>query len=289
MEAAPCSGFPGPAARLISNVNKGSIMRFGILNLVCFTAMSLAAPSAIAQSSRGTSYLGIGVFDLTPERVKALNLKEERGVEVAHVDEDGPSAKAGMKEGDVVLQYNGETVEGTEQFVRMVRETPVGRQVKLTIWRGGASQTLTVTVGERRGTVFQTPGGPVRIPEIPPMPQVPFPRFQMAWHDGMLGIEGESLGPQRQLADYFGVQDGVLVKQVMRNSAAEKAGIKAGDVITRVDGMKVASTREITSQLRAARSKKNVAIVAMRDRKEMTFTANLEDRGNNPPTAGEKF
>src|SRR6266498_480139 len=74
------------------------------------------------------SYLGIGVADIDTERAKALNLKEERGAEVTSVDPEGPAGKAGLKEGDVVLEYNGQRVEGTEQFVRMVRETPPGRQ-----------------------------------------------------------------------------------------------------------------------------------------------------------------
>jgi serine protease Do len=267
-------------------------MRIGILHLVCLTALSVAAPFATAQTTRGTSYLGIGVLDVTTERAKALNLKEERGAEVAHVDEEGPAAKAGIKEGDVVLQYNGEAVEGTEQFVRMVRETPVGRQVKLTVWRNGATQTLTVTVGSRKGTVIQTPGGPVQLPEIPPLPSISVPRFQMSWQDGMLGIEGESLGQQRQLADFFGVKDGVLVKSVMRNSTAEKAGIKAGDVIVKVDGISVGNTREITGQLRSSRSKKSVAVVVVRDRKENSLTVNLDalDRNGNPPAPpAEKF
>ncbi len=266
-------------------------MRIRILPLVCLAAIGLAAPSAFAQSSRGTSYLGIGVVELTPERAKALNLKDDRGAEVAHVDEDGPAAKAGIKEGDVVLQYNGQPVEGTEQFVRLVHETPVGRQVTLSVWRGGATQTLTVTVGARKGMVYQTPGGAIRVPEIPPMPDLQLPRFSMTWQDGMLGIEGESLGPQRQLADFFGVQDGVLVKSVFRNSAAEKAGIKAGDVITKVDGVKVGSTREITSELRRARSKKTIVVAVVRDKKETSFNVNLDasDRNVTQAPLGDKF
>ena len=77
-------------------------------------------------------YLGIGGLDISPDRAKALNLKEERGVEVSSLAEEGPAAKAGIKEGDVVLEFNGQAVEGTTQFQRLVRETPPGRQVKIT-------------------------------------------------------------------------------------------------------------------------------------------------------------
>ena len=278
-------------------------MRIGILSLVSLAATGLAASSAFAQSPRppavvsvqraGTSYLGIGVWELDADRARALNLKDVRGAEVKTVEEDGPSAKAGIKEGDVVLQFNNEPVEGVEQFIRMVRETPPGRQVKLTIWRNGTTQSVTVTMGERRGTFLQTPGGSVTIPPIPPIPPIPqfdIPHLQMSGQSQMLGIEGESLGDEPQLAEYFGVQDGVLVKRVIKNSPAEKAGIKAGDVITRVEGSKVGTTREITSQLRSARTKRTVAVAVVRDKKENSLSVTFDERSsNNPPVPGERF
>jgi serine protease Do len=262
-------------------------MRIGLLSFVGWLALSLAGPSAVAQNPRVIvrqpgSYLGVGVQAVTPERAKALNLNEVRGAEVTSVEMDSPAAKAGLKQGDVVLQYNGENVAGLEQFIRMVRETPAGRQVSLVVWRNGANQTLTVTVGERRGTTLQTPGGPVTIPNFPNLPQFDIPRLQMLGQSQMLGIEGESLGQEQQLAQFFGVQDGVLVKQVLPNSAAERAGIKAGDVITKVDGSSVASTRDITRELRSTRSR-TASVTVMRDKKETTFTVNLEDRSGNPP------
>lgn len=261
-------------------------MKAGILPLVCFAIAGWAASPALAQKTvtvtRGSgSYLGIGVVEITPDRAKTLNLKEERGAEVAHVDEDGPAAKAGIKEGDVVLQYNGEAVEGVDQFVRMVRETPVGRQVKLVVWRNGSDQTLTATVGERKGGVMHLPfsdGASVNLPPLPPMPEVEIPRFQMSWQSPVLGIEGESLGQNSQLADFFGVKDGVLVKNVTKNSAAEKAGLKAGDVITKVDDTSVGSTREITSALRAGRNKPTSNVTLVRAKKETTVSVNLEDQ-----------
>ncbi len=88
------------------------------------------------------SYLGIGIQEITAERAKALKLREEAGVEVTRVAPDSPADKAGLKEGDVVLQYNGTKVEGLEQLSRLVRETPVGREAKLDIFRNGAPLTL---------------------------------------------------------------------------------------------------------------------------------------------------
>ena len=273
-------------------------MKRGIFLLIAAAAVTFAVPAGFAQVAHrpntvmvqraGTSYLGIGALDVSPERAKALNLKEERGVEVDHLEEDSPAAKAGMKQGDVVLEYNGEKVEGVEQFIRTVRETPPGRQVKVAVWRNGATQTLDITVGARKNTIIETPSGSVTVPvpPIPPIPPVDIPRFEMSWQSPILGIEGEALGPQAQLADFFGVKDGVLVKSVIKNSAAEKAGLKAGDVILKVDDSKVTSPREITSVLRSNRSKNNYTLTVVRNKKEMPVMVTIPDRsGRNQPLA----
>jgi serine protease Do len=243
---------------------------------------SRTAQGYVVQKASG-GYLGIGGLDISPERAKALNLKEERGVEVSSLAEDGPAAKAGIKDGDVVLEFNGQPVQGTAQFQRLVRETPVGRQVKITVWRGGAAQTLTATVGENRQTTMIAPGDGswnFSMPEIPAMPNIEIPHFNMSSQNPMLGIVGESLGQEDQLADFFGVQEGVLVRSVKKGSAAEKAGIKAGDVITKVDDSKVASSSEITRVLRGLKSKKTFGVTVMRNKKEMPLTVTLESTGS---------
>jgi serine protease Do len=265
-------------------------MKLQTYTLMLLAAMGLAVPSTFAQATRaralsvqnsGGSYLGIGVLDITPDRAKTLNLKEVRGAEVTRIDENGPAAKAGIKEGDVVLGFNGVLVEGVEQFVRMVRETPPGRTVKLAIWRNGTAQDLTVTIGERDGTMVQTPYGTVQVPDFSTMPPMEIPRFLWAWQSSMLGIEGEALGQERQFAEFFGVRDGVLVKEVGRNSPAEKAGLKAGDVITKVNGAEVTSTRDITAQLRS-NGNRTVTLTVVRDKHEMALTVPFDRADGNP-------
>jgi serine protease Do len=269
-------------------------MRSALYSVAFLAALNMAVSPAYSQVTRsrtyavqaaGTSYLGIGVVEVTPDMARTLNLKEVRGALVSLL-ENGPAAKAGVREGDVVLEYNGSPVDGAEQFARMVHETPAGRTVKLMVWRNGAPQTLMVTVGERQGTVLNTPGGTIRIPEMPP---IEMPHLEMSWQNSMLGIEGESLGAARQLAEFFGVRDGVLVRQVLRNTPAEKAGLKAGDVITKVDAANVGSTREITAQLRlAARTNRTVTLTVVRDKHEMTLTVTL-DQASNPSVPGDRF
>jgi serine protease Do len=258
--------------------------------MACLAA-SLSAQ--ITVQSGGSSYLGIGVADITAERAKALNLKEERGAEVTNLTTDSPAAKAGIKEGDVVLDYDGAAVEGIEQLTRLVRETPVGRQVKISVWRNGAAQTLTATIEARKSLALPVPprnsgihregsflvfpddnGGQIQI--RPPVINMP---FLMAWQNPVLGIEGESLRSQEQLAEFFGVKDGLLVKSVGKNSAAGKAGMKAGDVVVKVDDSTVATSQDITRALRALGSKKTFTVTVVRNKKEIPLTVTLEAQG----------
>jgi serine protease Do len=285
-------------------------MNRAIRTSLCFTVLVLTAascsfaqdtaPRARTATNRlfvtgkaGSSFLGIGVAEIDSERAKALNLKEVHGVEVKSVDHDSPAAKAGLKESDVVLEYNGQRIEGTEQFIRLVRETPVDRQVNLLVWRNGGTQTLTATIGHRKEHFFFRSGDGddvdlnVEIPPMPPMPPMPempampemppmpeMPRAFGSARSGTLGIECEALGSQ--LAGFFGVKEGVLVRSVAKDSAAEKAGMRAGDVIVKVDGEAVTSAHEITSLVRAARNKHNFQVVAIRDKKEATLSVTID-------------
>src|SRR5271157_3210510 len=135
------------------------------LILVCVTAAALALPAAaqnapphgraaMARRPGDRAYLGVGVIELTDERVKALNLGDDRGVEVKRVEENSPAAKAGLKENDVILEVNGKPVENIEQFIRSIAEGQPGAKVDLTIWRNGARQTLSATLDSRPSNPF---------------------------------------------------------------------------------------------------------------------------------------
>jgi serine protease Do len=221
----------------------------------------------------GISYLGVGVAEITADRAKALHLNETYGVEVTSVSKESPAEKAGVKIGDVMLEYNGHRVEGVEQFIRLVRETPIGREVKLVVTRSGATQNLTATIGSRRAFEMFGPNGrsmQIPMPRIE-MPDIPYP--QMSWRSPVLGVEVEGLSSQ--LAEYFGVKEGVLVKSVIKDSAAEKAGVKAGDVIVKAGDKKITSAVQLTAAVRAA-SGQALPLTIMRNHQEMSLTATLE-------------
>jgi serine protease Do len=267
--------------------------------IICLAAGPIA-PAARAQTGpppvqRGrsvqivtpflTSYLGINAVDITSERAKALQLKEERGVEVTSVDAESAAAKAGLKEGDVVLEFNGQHVEGWEQLRRLVSETPINREVKIGIWRNGAGQTLNATVGSRKdlidlnGRSLAIPGAGNSFPfklDPPFPPSIEIPEFRTFAQNRSIGIFGESLGQEEQLAEFFGVKSGILIRSVVKGSAAEKAGIKAGDVFTKIDDTVVSSPSEISNALRAAGSKRTFTVTVVRNKKEMTLTVTLE-------------
>jgi S1-C subfamily serine protease len=115
------------------------------------------------------------------------------------------------------------------------------------------------------------------------MPPMDIPNIYMGGRSAMLGIEGENLSHESQFGEFLGVKEGVLVKAVTKNSAAEKAGIRAGDVIVRVDDERVTSTREITAALRSARSKKTFNVVVVRNKKEMPLSVTIEDNAPGRP------
>ena len=231
--------------------------------------------------SAGRSYLGVDVRDITSERVGALKLKEERGVEITTVDQDAPAGKAGLKEHDVIVEFNGAKVESEEQFRRMIRETPPGRNVTLGISRDGAPMNIQVQIGDRAkiaSNVFKIDGNGWKLitPQPPDTPEfnIPFD-IQMPSYTPSLGVQVDNVG--QQLGEYFGVKngEGLLVKSVEKGSAAEKAGMKAGDVITRADNEKITDRADLRRAIRAHRSGGKMTISILRDRHEQNLIIDL--------------
>lgn len=230
-------------------------------------------------NTNGASFLGVMVQEIDSQRAQALKLPGEYGVEVTRVEQDSPADHAGLKPGDAIQQYNGQRVEGMEEFKRFVRETPPGREVRLEVIRNGAPQTVAVKMEsrkqmsininpdmERQMRDLQKELQSIRVPDIP--------RTYMAWRSQALGLEVESL--DGQLAQYFGVKEGVLVRSVNSGSAAEKAGIKAGDVILKINDTPITKPNELSNRMRSMRGKQ-VPVTVMRDHKETTLNVTVEE------------
>jgi C-terminal processing protease CtpA/Prc len=230
----------------------------------------------------GRSYLGVDIQDVTADRVSALKLKDERGVEITMVDQDAPAGKAGLKEHDVILDFNGTAVESEEQLRRMIREVPPGRTVTLGISRDGSPMKVEVQLADY-GKVAAVNRRRVVVPPLPrPLinrNSIDIPGIQIQIYSAALGVQTENL--TRQLGEFFGVKDGegVLIRSVEKGSAAEKAGLKAGDVIVRADNEKLTDRTDLSHILRNHRSGGKLTLVVMRDKHEQTFQVTLPDRG----------
>ncbi len=219
----------------------------------------------------------------------ALKLKNDAGVEIVMVDQDAPAGKAGLKEHDVILSYNGKSVKDVDQLRQMIRDTTPGTKVNLGVSRDGQQQSVAVELADRRKVMT---GGDIMIHipkiEIPPMPEIDIPSFAMLQYSRRNGLMVENLS--KQLGDYFGAKEGkgVLVRNVEKNSPAEAAGFKAGDVIIRIGNEQVENMTDWNQILRQQSAGK-VPVTVIREKHEQTFTLSLPERRGDRSKAAYGF
>ena len=222
----------------------------------------------------GGSFLGVYAEDIDKEKISRYGLSEARGVGVTNVVSGSPAEKAGLKKDDVILRFDNENVNSVRKLNRLVSEVAPDHTVRLVISRGGAEQEIAVTLAKRNNRFTTLEGGLLkgRGAQIWNLPEGDKDGFVFAFgKNRRIGVSTMQL--TKQLADYFGVADGkgVLVTSVGEDSPAAKAGIKAGDVITGVDGEKVEGAGDLT---RALNKKKegDVTLTLIRDRNQRTIT-----------------
>lgn len=254
-------------------------MRF-LAGLLFFAFLAVGIPAIGQQSDsfpqaspnpKATSYLGVGVTDVDSERIRSLNLENESGVQIIRLVDGSPAAKAGLKPGDLLLSYNGESILGGRQLGRLVAETPVGRHVKIRFWRDGAVKTsiLTTEAAPDSLTDLQAKMRDLADGMRFPVPMdVPTPI--LVWRNRVLGIEVEPL--DSQLAEYFGVKEGVLVRFVEKGSPAETGGVRSGDILTAVGNEPVNNPHDVTICIRNQAASKQVSISIVRDHKHLKVT-----------------
>ncbi len=247
-------------------------------------------PSPLLHTGSSQGYMGVLVGDVDSESASKLKLKDVRGAVVTLIDHDAPASQAGMRVNDVVLQVNGQTVEGAEQFGRMMREIPAGHTVSLVISRDGAQQTIAVQLVDRKkmehdvwnrldnggepasagnGLGILEGGGDV-------------PTGAGGFHIPFVGTNTLSVGAlveplTSQMAEYLGIQGGLMIKQIARKSEAEKAGLKAFDVILKVGTDGIATTADWDRALRANQSKA-VPVTILRDRRQQTVNLQVDSK-----------
>ena len=254
------------------------------------TRVRTQAPRAL-EVLTGGSRIGVSIRDLETGDTKTAK-GATAGVLVEDVSTDSPADKAGIRKGDVVVEFDGERVRSVRQLTRLVQETPAGRTVTAILQREGQRTTVSVTPrddGSFNFRAFEDLGDWARdfrykvapraiTPPPPPTPPKP-PTPPMIW-DGLLGRAGrlgisiDSLSPQ--LAEYFGTKDGVLVTSVSDDSAGAKAGLKAGDVITSFNGTTINEPQDLRRRLQNVDDGDEFTIAVMRDKKPLTLKGKAE-------------
>jgi S1-C subfamily serine protease len=214
----------------------------------------------------------------------------DAGVLIESVREGTPATRAGLQKGDVIVEFDGERTRSARQFTRLVRETAPGKAVKMTVMREGSKRSLDITPESRDSVTLQqfpqVTGDALRFFDRNFDFNVDAPRF----------FEGFSLSPRRlgvsvtplsdQLAAYFGVKDGILVSEVLENTPAASAGLKAGDVITSANGRSVQSVGDLTREVRETQPGSTIELRITRDRKETTLKATMPSQQRRQTTTG---
>jgi len=265
----------GAAIILAPNIGRAQLTRISQI---------IDEPSPLLHSGGpAQGYLGVLVGDIDNESANKLKLKDARGAVVTLIDHDAPAAQVGLRVNDVLLEVNGQIVESAEAFGRMMREIPPGRKITLMVSRDGATQTMTVQLADRKkldtdiwnklnsGSDISSPVTGLGIFGSGSGGDAPLPG---GFHIPFVGNSSLKVGAlveplTAQMADYLGVSNGLMVKQVARKSQAAVAGMKAFDVILKVGTENIATVSDWDRAMRANQGK-TVAVTILRDKKQQT-------------------
>jgi len=226
-----------------------------IIPLIVIVALAGAVP-ALAQQS---GWIGVSIAD-----------QPDRGVLVRSIEPNSPAEKAGLKANDVILQFARQDVVGAMQLTRLVSETPVGRTVDVTVRRDNREQTLKVTTEKAPFTIGGIRMQHPELSELGDRIQHSIPRIDVITSaQTQQGIRADSMTPQ--LREFFGVKtaNGVLVASVDAASPAEKAGVKAGDVIIAVDGMNIANPSDFQHAMTARNGTASLKVIRDKQEREL--------------------
>ncbi len=256
----------------------------------------------------GGSYLGVQPAEVTKENFSKFGLKDVRGVAIEKVLENSPAAQAGLQNGDVITRINGDEISSTRKLMRVIGEIAPDHQARLSIVRGGGEKEISVTMGKRPTPKFEPGNFNMRVPlvEMPddmdapdmeefrgPM-RFPAPEGEekvLVWHGTNQRQIGVGVSPlTKQLGEFFGVADGkgLLVNDVKENSAAAKAGIRAGDVIIEADGKAIAGMHDL---IMAINEKKEgeIALTIMRNKDRKTIRVTPEKSSEKVPNDSKEI
>jgi S1-C subfamily serine protease len=279
--------FIGGAVALVA---LAAVISAAMIAAAMFSARPVAAqarPNVLVRAL-GTTSIGVTIRDVTSEDAAKAKMAQAGGVYVESVREGTPAARAGSQSGDIVIDFDGERVRSATHFTRLVQESAPNRQVAAVVVRGTSKQTVNVVPESANRINDLLSGGRGRALEnLQREPRNFNFNFDADALRRALPLGGGGLGVTvapltDQLAGYFGVKEGVLVTGVTSNSPAAEAGLRAGDVITAINGQNVTGSADVTRALRQRRSEGTLDIAVTRDKKSLSLKATIPDRSRTP-------
>jgi S1-C subfamily serine protease len=232
---------PGNSGGPLCNL-EGQVLGINTMIVGRGAGIGFAVPASMAQRAASQilktghvqrAWLGVGIQDLSPELAAAMKLDPRAGVLVSSVNADGPSYKANLRPGDVIAAVAGKPVHDGHELIRETISHEVGQSVILEITRGGQKYGASVVLAARPE------------PAVPPAPV----QQQQVPHPGM-GLSVRDLQPQQAAQMGLAKKPLAIVTQVQPGSAADRAGLRPGDVIIEADGVQEPTSAQLQEQAR---------------------------------------
>jgi serine protease Do len=216
-------------------------------------------------------WIGVYLQDVTADLAEAFNLSVKKGALVNDVTENSPAEEAGLKPKDVILAWDGKSVTDSQMLTELVGAGKVGDKVKLSVNRGGKEIELALTVGERKEARVYGEGNSERDRALK--------EYSYSYNMKRAGIGVSMQSLSGDLGDYFGVANGngALITQVMKDTPAQRAGLKTGDVIVKVDNESVESPSDVSSIIGEKQKGDKVDLVVVREKAEKSFALEVDE------------
>jgi len=238
--------------------------------------------------SSKTAWLGVMTQTVDDDIADGFDIDVDHGAIINEVIDGSPAEKADLKEGDVVISFNGQKVWDQDDLTDFIEDAEIGSQATLVVVRDGKEITVNVELGERA----RSDSWAFRSKNAPGAAWFNSPGDMHAFHWGGGGYIGVQLSDlTKQLSNYFGVagEEGVLITEVNEKSPAEKAGLLAGDVITRINDEEVSSYGDVKEIVSESDEGDKLKFSIVRNKKEQAIEVTVAEADEDNNEFGYQF